>query len=319
MSELRNPKSDWRTPTTNTAQVRYTREQLLSQFHHADPPSFTVDPELIQPMLAPSQEVPVFAGALPFTHELGPLVNSRRPAPKREPQEKLPEWFTEEHSLPHQPVLQRKLDSAPPEPTSPAKPADVPKKLVFIDKAKIKNLPESYHSVEQEYSHIDSLMEERLKQVIDEDEEMPEWDDPGSPGDTSSSQEMLGPVRYIPNFLDIQSRQGNPFATIIIENSTYDNTGALCPRPYSRPFEKIWHYKDPQGKVQGPFSSIQMFNWMAAGYFKEDLPIANSSTTHFAPLYMYVMQAKGSHKQADAEATSALKSMLGLASPARPK
>lgn len=34
-----------------------------------------------------------------------------------------------------------------------------------------------------------------------------------------------------------------------------------------------WYYKDPSGKVQGPFSTQQMRNWHQVGYFKNELPI----------------------------------------------
>eukprot|EP00931_Biecheleriopsis_adriatica_P083584 TRINITY_DN5718_c0_g4_i1.p1 TRINITY_DN5718_c0_g4~~TRINITY_DN5718_c0_g4_i1.p1 ORF type:complete len:889 (+),score=197.54 TRINITY_DN5718_c0_g4_i1:82-2748(+) len=34
---------------------------------------------------------------------------------------------------------------------------------------------------------------------------------------------------------------------------------------------KCWSYKDPQGNVQGPFSTLQMRHWDTAGYFQQDL------------------------------------------------
>ena len=37
--------------------------------------------------------------------------------------------------------------------------------------------------------------------------------------------------------------------------------------------EKIWHYKDPSAKVQGPFSIVQLRKWNATGYFPADLKI----------------------------------------------
>lgn len=37
--------------------------------------------------------------------------------------------------------------------------------------------------------------------------------------------------------------------------------------------EKIWHYKDPSGKVQGPFSMVQLRKWNNTGYFPVDLRI----------------------------------------------
>ncbi|XP_051137019.1 zinc finger CCCH domain-containing protein 19-like isoform X2 [Andrographis paniculata] len=37
--------------------------------------------------------------------------------------------------------------------------------------------------------------------------------------------------------------------------------------------EKMWHYQDPSGKVQGPFSMVQLRKWNNTGYFPSDLKI----------------------------------------------
>lgn len=37
--------------------------------------------------------------------------------------------------------------------------------------------------------------------------------------------------------------------------------------------EKIWHYQDPAGKIQGPFSMVQLRKWSANGHFPPDLRI----------------------------------------------
>ncbi|EPS63157.1 hypothetical protein M569_11627 [Genlisea aurea] len=37
--------------------------------------------------------------------------------------------------------------------------------------------------------------------------------------------------------------------------------------------EKMWHYVDPSGKVQGPFSVVQLRKWNRTGYFPADLRI----------------------------------------------
>lgn len=41
--------------------------------------------------------------------------------------------------------------------------------------------------------------------------------------------------------------------------------------------EKMWHYKDPSGKIQGPFSLVQLRKWSNTGYFPADLKIWRSS------------------------------------------
>lgn len=45
------------------------------------------------------------------------------------------------------------------------------------------------------------------------------------------------------------------------------------PVPNSNESEKIWHYKDPSGKVQGPFSMAQLRKWNNTGYFPAKLEI----------------------------------------------
>lgn len=37
--------------------------------------------------------------------------------------------------------------------------------------------------------------------------------------------------------------------------------------------EKMWHYQDPAGKIQGPFSLVQLRKWNSNGYFPVDLRI----------------------------------------------
>ncbi|XP_010271490.1 PREDICTED: zinc finger CCCH domain-containing protein 19 [Nelumbo nucifera] len=41
--------------------------------------------------------------------------------------------------------------------------------------------------------------------------------------------------------------------------------------------EKMWHYQDPSGKVQGPFSMVQLRKWSTTGYFPADLRIWRST------------------------------------------
>ncbi|XP_021753497.1 zinc finger CCCH domain-containing protein 19-like [Chenopodium quinoa] len=43
--------------------------------------------------------------------------------------------------------------------------------------------------------------------------------------------------------------------------------------------EKMWHYRDPTGKVQGPFSMTQLRKWSSTGYFPAELRIWRASLT----------------------------------------
>ncbi|XP_028765673.1 zinc finger CCCH domain-containing protein 19 [Neltuma alba] len=50
-------------------------------------------------------------------------------------------------------------------------------------------------------------------------------------------------------------------------------TGIASPAVKVNETEKMWHYKDPSGKVQGPFSMAQLRKWNNTGYFPADLRI----------------------------------------------
>lgn len=45
-----------------------------------------------------------------------------------------------------------------------------------------------------------------------------------------------------------------------------------------------WHYTDPQGEVQGPFTWTEMFDWFSSGYFTMDLLVKRSSESSFSKL-----------------------------------
>lgn len=65
-----------------------------------------------------------------------------------------------------------------------------------------------------------------------------------------------------------------------------------------------WFYLDSHGKVQGPFSSEQMANWLASGYFSMSLMVKRGCDEKFVPLglivqnlnQMRVNNANGSYK-----------------------
>lgn len=73
----------------------------------------------------------------------------------------------------------------------------------------------------------------------------------------------------------------NPFATLI---NSYCSRSCNNVFPLNKSFEKIWFYKDLIGRVQGPFSSVEMFNWTAAGYFTSHLMVAKGDKLNFFAL-----------------------------------
>ncbi|KAM7341295.1 GIGYF family protein Gyf isoform 2-T3 [Cochliomyia hominivorax] len=46
----------------------------------------------------------------------------------------------------------------------------------------------------------------------------------------------------------------------------------------------LWFYRDPQSKVQGPFSALEMTEWYRAGYFNENLFVRRVCDVRFRPL-----------------------------------
>ncbi|KAJ7946707.1 Zinc finger CCCH domain-containing protein 19 [Quillaja saponaria] len=58
-----------------------------------------------------------------------------------------------------------------------------------------------------------------------------------------------------------------------VSEAASPSTGAAQPAAKLNETEKIWHYKDPAGKVQGPFSIVQLRKWSNTGYFPADLRI----------------------------------------------
>ncbi|KAK9678748.1 hypothetical protein RND81_11G231100 [Saponaria officinalis] len=44
--------------------------------------------------------------------------------------------------------------------------------------------------------------------------------------------------------------------------------------------EKIWHYRDPAGKVQGPFCMLQLRKWDSSGFFPSDLRVWKNTETY---------------------------------------
>ena len=48
--------------------------------------------------------------------------------------------------------------------------------------------------------------------------------------------------------------------------------------------EMTWTYLDPQGQVQGPFTSEEMLEWCNAGYFPHDLMVQRNVDSKFTPL-----------------------------------
>lgn len=64
------------------------------------------------------------------------------------------------------------------------------------------------------------------------------------------------------------------FSTAMSEASAAPSSAGIAPPDVKiNETEKIWHYQDPSGKVQGSFSMVQLRKWSNTGYFPADLRI----------------------------------------------
>mmetsp|Transcript_8505 Transcript_8505/g.8430 ORF Transcript_8505/g.8430 Transcript_8505/m.8430 type:complete len:201 (-) Transcript_8505:38-640(-) len=120
---------------------------------------------------------------------------------------------------------------------------------------------------------------------------MPEWDDPEEEAPAVIVEE---PKPGVKPFLICDSvtlnyhlTAGNPFAKIVEEFAKIGEDKNVYCVPMSKPFEKIWYYKDLENRTQGPFSSVEMFNWAARGCFPQDLKISQGDNNPFMPMNRY--------------------------------
>ncbi|XP_066536946.1 GRB10-interacting GYF protein 1 isoform X1 [Hoplias malabaricus] len=60
------------------------------------------------------------------------------------------------------------------------------------------------------------------------------------------------------------------------------NTAAALPLSHDSAMK--WFYKDPQGEIQGPFTTVEMCEWFQAGYFSMTLLVKRGCDEGFQPL-----------------------------------
>lgn len=226
-------ESTWRSKQcANPAARKYTRESILRSYN---PQTFSIPlTEELIPLYSVTALDPVQEPSTPFSHEILEDPNSRKPLMRERKTEQVPEWYNED-----------------------ADPNSMTEEL-FTRFEKDREI-----DLEEEFSKVDTEMEKKLKNDLLEDETMPEWDDP------EETPEIIQPESPKPNqapllicdvsTLSIHLNSGNPFAKILEENAKCADKFVYC-IPLSKPFEKIWYYKDLENKTQGPFSSVEMFN-----------------------------------------------------------
>uniref|UniRef100_A0A673MX51 PERQ amino acid-rich with GYF domain-containing protein 1-like n=1 Tax=Sinocyclocheilus rhinocerous TaxID=307959 RepID=A0A673MX51_9TELE len=63
-----------------------------------------------------------------------------------------------------------------------------------------------------------------------------------------------------------------------------DTRNTASALPLSHDSAMKWFYKDPQGEIQGPFSTVEMCEWFQAGYFAMNLLVKRGCDEGFQPL-----------------------------------
>lgn len=84
----------------------------------------------------------------------------------------------------------------------------------------------------------------------------------------------------------------NPFAKILlITGKPLEDSPKLYFSADLKVYERLWFYKDLHGSTQGPFSCLEMFNWVAKGCFPDSLQIAFCNS-EFLPMNNFNPPAK---------------------------
>uniref|UniRef100_A0A672R373 GRB10 interacting GYF protein 1 n=1 Tax=Sinocyclocheilus grahami TaxID=75366 RepID=A0A672R373_SINGR len=63
-----------------------------------------------------------------------------------------------------------------------------------------------------------------------------------------------------------------------------DSRNTASALPLSHDSAMKWFYKDPQGEIQGPFTTVEMCEWFQAGYFAMNLLVKRGCDEGFQPL-----------------------------------
>lgn len=284
-------RQEWRSrPTGNSATHKYSRECILKNYQNLIEPSFK-SKEDIQDTFLEIPSPPLLTAFFPFAHSLGDEVNSRKHVPRDKKVEQIPEWYDEEEpkEKPNKsPILIENTEK-----TQAVEEPQGDVKLVFNCK-EVKNMDDVIDSdnkdFEERFTKIDLQVEEKLKSTNNDDDYIaPDWDEPTKEEFTFEPIKIARPQAPVfdINLLRYHFAVGNPFAQTLIDFGVSYGRNMLTYMPGTKPFEKIWYYKDLEGQVHGPFSTLEMFNWTIRECFPPDLEIAVGSSSYFVPMNIF--------------------------------
>ncbi|XP_068919355.1 GRB10-interacting GYF protein 1 isoform X1 [Petaurus breviceps papuanus] len=109
---------------------------------------------------------------------------------------------------------------------------------------------------------------------------------PGSPGDTEDDEGMKHlqqEAEKLVASLQDSSLEEEQF-TAAMQGQGLRHSAAAAALPLSHGAARKWFYKDPQGEIQGPFTTQEMAEWFQAGYFSMALLVKRGCDEGFQPL-----------------------------------
>ncbi|TRY99557.1 hypothetical protein DNTS_005752 [Danionella cerebrum] len=111
----------------------------------------------------------------------------------------------------------------------------------------------------------------------------------------------------------------HPNTHTLSHSSTHTLPHSASALPLSHESAMKWFYKDPQGEIQGPFTTVEMCEWFQAGYFAMSLLVKRGCDEGFQPLGEVIkMWGRGNmdqellKKQLEQAATAALYQQLQM-------
>lgn len=306
-------RQDWRSKAqSNLATHRYRREFVLKHYKNLLPPNFTCLPDILEVYLE-EPNPPLLTAFFSFTHSLGEEPNSRKYPVREKRSEQLPEWYDEEESKDTTTKPQIKSSTS----EKSIKPEEPPSEIkLVLASSNVKNLEKVKElDLEEKFTKVDLEVEKKLKiHSVEEDQELPDWDDPDQEdfdfevkakkvenvqkNEKIENLTYAQPTHQVPvvktpvpiyevNLIRYHFAIGNPFAQTLIDFGVPVGGNGITFTPNTKPFEKIWYYKDPEGRVHGAFSTLEMFSWTIRNCFPPDLEIAIGGSMFFVPMNIF--------------------------------
>ncbi|ELW56475.1 PERQ amino acid-rich with GYF domain-containing protein 1 [Tupaia chinensis] len=109
---------------------------------------------------------------------------------------------------------------------------------------------------------------------------------PGPPGDLEDDEglkHLQQEAEKLVASLQDSSLEEEQF-TAAMQTQGLRHSAAATALPLSHGAARKWFYKDPQGEIQGPFTTQEMAEWFQAGYFSMSLLVKRGCDEGFQPL-----------------------------------